>query len=154
MRSFRLIDWRKKEDRQHFLCLLDSYMKDPMGEHPSLDQAKKDKLIKDLQNLSQAYIFLCFDETKPIGTLTAFETYSTFLGAKSFNIHDFFIQEEVRKQGNGRFLMESFLSWARGEGAKKVTLEVRYDNEAAKALYSKMGFGETDPPMHFYTKKW
>jgi len=34
----------------------------------------------------------------------------------------------------------------------KITLEVREDNEAALALYRKMGFTECEPNMYFWTK--
>ena len=37
-------------------------------------------------------------------------------------------------------------------GAGRVTLEVRKDNEAARALYAALGYGAGDAPMEFWGK--
>jgi ribosomal protein S18 acetylase RimI-like enzyme len=41
---------------------------------------------------------------------------------------------------------------ARELGYCKVTLEVRDDNRNAKELYQSLGFKDTEPKMHFWTK--
>ena len=43
-------------------------------------------------------------------------------------------------RGIGTALMERMIDFARGSGAELVSLEVRSDNERAKALYRKFGF--------------
>lgn len=47
-----------------------------------------------------------------------------------------------RRQGVGRALMDAAAAWARDAGAHKVALEVWPHNQAARALYRRMGFAE------------
>lgn len=53
--------------------------------------------------------------------------------------------EAVRKQGHGRQLILSALKWARLRGAREAWLQVEAGNEAALALYKKLGFREVYP---------
>jgi RimJ/RimL family protein N-acetyltransferase len=47
-----------------------------------------------------------------------------------------------RRRGVGTALLEACLEWARGGDVHKVSLEVFAHNEAAIALYRKLGFAE------------
>jgi ribosomal protein S18 acetylase RimI-like enzyme len=49
-------------------------------------------------------------------------------------------------------LLEKVLALSGERGYCKITLEVREDNHTARALYSDLGFKDTIPPMHFWTK--
>lgn len=52
------------------------------------------------------------------------------------------VDEDFRRQGLGKYLMESILKKAREMGFKIVKLDVFDDNIAGKALYEKLGFIE------------
>lgn len=46
----------------------------------------------------------------------------------------------LRRQGHGGAIVEAALDWAASGGARSAWLQVMSDNEAAKALYRKLGF--------------
>ncbi|MBI3610918.1 MAG: ribosomal protein S18-alanine N-acetyltransferase [Nitrospirae bacterium] len=50
------------------------------------------------------------------------------------------VHPEWRRLGIGEELARWTLSWAREQGARSATLEVRVSNEAARRLYEKLGF--------------
>ena len=58
----------------------------------------------------------------------------------------------IRGAGLGRALLDKIIVIAGERGYCKVNLEVRDDNTVAKELYSSLGFQDTVPPMHFWTK--
>jgi ribosomal protein S18 acetylase RimI-like enzyme len=58
--------------------------------------------------------------------------------------------EAVRKQGHGRQLILSALKWARLRGAKEAWLQVEASNDAALALYKKLGFREV---YHYHYRR-
>jgi ribosomal-protein-alanine N-acetyltransferase len=56
------------------------------------------------------------------------------------HINSLAVAPERRRQGLGSELMRGVLAAARAEGAVRATLEVRRSNEAARALYERLGF--------------
>ena len=47
-----------------------------------------------------------------------------------------------RRQGHGEAVMQAALAWTRENGARHAALQVVADNDAAGALYAKLGFAE------------
>lgn len=58
---------------------------------------------------------------------------------------------EYRKRGLGFQMMDYCLDYARKRGAALATLEVRQSNEAAQALYAKMGFRTVAIRKQYYS---
>ena len=56
-----------------------------------------------------------------------------------------------RQQGLGSRLMRGVLDLARKEGAERATLEVRRSNDAARALYERLGFQVEAIRPDYYT---
>ncbi|GAM11550.1 putative ribosomal-protein-alanine acetyltransferase [Geobacter sp. OR-1] len=56
----------------------------------------------------------------------------------------------MRGSGVGRLLVEAVLEECRSRGAAYVGLEVRVSNQAARALYRKLGFVETGVRPKYY----
>ncbi len=50
-----------------------------------------------------------------------------------------YVPPELRQQGRAMALLETFLAYARAQGALGLTLEVRADNATAIRLYEKVG---------------
>jgi ribosomal protein S18 acetylase RimI-like enzyme len=50
-----------------------------------------------------------------------------------------FVPPEARRQGRAAALLQAFLAHAKAQGATGLALEVRADNAAAIALYTKLG---------------
>jgi [ribosomal protein S18]-alanine N-acetyltransferase len=57
-----------------------------------------------------------------------------------------------RRQGRGRLLLQHLLEQARSEGCRRMTLEVRGQNEAALALYRQAGFIQQTRRARAYEK--
>lgn len=54
------------------------------------------------------------------------------------NLHQVAVHPDARRGGLGRALVEHLLGDGRAAGAARVTLEVRRDNRAARALYERL----------------
>ncbi len=57
---------------------------------------------------------------------------------------------EHRRNGTATALLNALAEKCREEGLSFITLEVRYGNEAAKALYSSLGYAITGKRRRFY----
>ncbi|MBT0666418.1 ribosomal protein S18-alanine N-acetyltransferase [Geobacter pelophilus] len=60
------------------------------------------------------------------------------------------VRSDMRNYGVGRALVESVLSECRSRNAAYVGLEVRVSNDAARALYKKLGFVESGQRPKYY----
>lgn len=60
------------------------------------------------------------------------------------------VHPAVRRRGLGRRLMETAIAYARQEGLRTLTLEVRESNQAAQALYRKLGFEVVGRRYRYY----
>jgi len=132
--------------------LLNHYMEDPMGDHPPLNSEELLLLAEKLAERPHAFILLMLLDGKFVGMSTCFELLSTFKIKPYLYIHDFIVHGNFRGLRLGRKLMEKLVEISLERDYCKITLEVREDNEAALALYRKMGFTECEPNMYFWTK--
>ena len=60
------------------------------------------------------------------------------------------VDEQSRGQGLGRALVTALLDEVRAAGARRVSLEVRSSNAAARALYASQGFTLTRARPRYY----
>ena len=67
-------------------------------------------------------------------------------------IYNIAIAPEYRKQGIGEALLMHLIDAGKERGCSLVTLEVRAGNEAAMALYKKLGFREVVRRKRYYAK--
>jgi ribosomal-protein-alanine N-acetyltransferase len=78
--------------------------------------------------------------------------YSCFwVAAGEIHLMNIAVDPEARKRGLGRCLMGKLLQTGVEEGVRKIWLEVRPSNEAARALYSRIGFLEVGRRRRYYT---
>jgi ribosomal-protein-alanine N-acetyltransferase len=59
--------------------------------------------------------------------------------ADEAHVTNLLVEPDSRRQGIGLELMKSLIEAAVGAGARHLTLEVRSRNEAARALYARLG---------------
>lgn len=64
-------------------------------------------------------------------------------------LYDLVVAPELRGLGLGRRLVLSLAAWGREQGARRAYLQVREDNEVARALYGSLGF----TPAYRYTHR-
>ena len=67
-------------------------------------------------------------------------------------VYNIAIAPEFRREGIGEALLRHMIAKAEDDGCVLVTLEVRGGNEAAMALYKKLGFREVGRRKGYYAK--
>lgn len=132
--------------------LLNCYIADPMGGGTPLDNEKSQQLITGLQAHPSCFVLFVSLNNEIAGLATCFINFSTFKAKPYINIHDIIVKKEMRGCGLGKVLLNKIIAIAIEQNYCKVTLEVREDNTNAKALYQSLGFKDTEPLMHFWTK--
>jgi ribosomal protein S18 acetylase RimI-like enzyme len=150
-------DLANPNHQRDFLAMMDAYALDPMEGGELLPDDVRKRLIPELRKHPAYYVFLAYDDDRPIGFTLTFVGFSTFAARPLLNIHDIGVLGEYRGKGVGLALMKAVEAKARTLGCCKITLEVREDNERARGLYRKFGFGESvvgpeQVPMEFWAK--
>lgn len=64
-------------------------------------------------------------------------------------LYDIVVAPDLRGLGLGRRVVMGLMAWGRGQGAGKAYLQVREENEVARALYASLGF----VPAYRYTHR-
>lgn len=147
----RQADLQSDADLAAVVRMIDDYAADEFGNGNRLAPAVAAALPAGLRDTPGAVALLVEDAGQPVGVAVSFLGFATFTGTKKLNIHDFSVNASHRRRGLGRRLMDAVVEFARAQGCGKVTLEVRHDNHAAKALYAAAGFAAGDTPWEFWT---
>jgi GNAT superfamily N-acetyltransferase len=145
------------EDARHYRRLLDAYARDPMGRGAPLPAAVLQRVTGDLARQPGARSFLGGVGGVTAGFATCFLGYSTFNARPLLNIHDIAVLPAQRGRGIARALLRAIADEARSLGCCKLTLEVREDNPAARALYRAAGFaaatGQAGPVQYLFLER-
>ena len=106
---------------------------------PPDDYVKK-RLREDAFSENPRYeAYLGFMNGNPVGYITIYYTYSTFLAKPTLYLEDIFILEECRKQGLGKALFEFCRNIARTKGCGRIDWTVLTWNEPSIRFYEKQG---------------
>ena len=71
-------------------------------------------------------------------------------GARALRIYSLAVDARFARRGVGRALLQACEAYARRRHREALTLEVRYDNAAAIALYESCGFRHFGEHAHYY----
>jgi ribosomal protein S18 acetylase RimI-like enzyme len=134
-------DLSRTDHQRDVLALTDAYACDPMGNNGPLPPDVRARLIDGLRSHPTTLVFLAYDEGEAVGIATCFVGFSTFYARPLINIHDLAVVRERRGRGVGRMLLAAVEQKARTIDCCKVTLEVLADNERARRIYERAGFG-------------
>jgi GNAT superfamily N-acetyltransferase len=80
------------------------------------------------------------ESAQPAGVCQVRFRWSVWKSAEDCWLEDLFVQEDARRSGLGRALVEAALGRARERGCKRIELDVNEDNTPALALYEACGF--------------
>jgi [ribosomal protein S18]-alanine N-acetyltransferase len=72
-------------------------------------------------------------------------------GARAVRIYSLAVGARFARRGVGRALLQACEAYARRHGRSALTLEVRYDNASAIALYESLGFRQFGEHAHYYS---
>ena len=117
-----------------------------------MTEEKQKQLIAGIKKNKKGFVLFASLNDQIVGLVTCFVNFSTFKAKPYLNIHDVIVFKEFRGIGIGRELMEKCIKIAKKRDYCKITLEVRDDNFSALKLYKSLGFDDTVPVMHFWTK--
>ena len=122
--------------------VLNSYASDPFGGGEPLSLEVRERLISSLRNHPTVLVLLAFDERRAVGVAVCFFGFSTFQALPLLNIHDLAVVPGYRGKGIGRALLDAVEAYAQDRGCCKLTLEVQDDNQRARRVYDRFGFGD------------
>ena len=151
--TFAFCDYANEYHIKRFVELINHYMADPMGDAKPLTTLQQLHLLDGMQKHPSSFVLFAMYNQEIIGLTTCFINFSTFKVKPYLNIHDVIIEAKYRGTGVGKRLLQQCIAIAIERKYCKITLEVRQDNGAAKYLYSGLGFKESEPVMHFWTKE-
>ena len=154
MPNIRIVtaDLNNADHCQAIVTLLAEYAAEPAGGNTPIPRAARETLISGLRDHPTAFGLLALLEGEPVGVAICFVGYSTFAARKLVNIHDLAVSSQHRGQGVGRRLLAAIEQQARDLDCAKVTLEVYCDNDGARRLYRREGFGPPGKQTDFWVK--
>jgi GNAT superfamily N-acetyltransferase len=85
---------------------------------------------------SEAFVAVAEKEAQVIGYLLGFDHFTFFANGRVSWVEEIMGAEEMRRQGTGRRLMESFEAWAKERQSKLVALATR----RAAPFYRRLGY--------------
>jgi ribosomal protein S18 acetylase RimI-like enzyme len=151
--TFTFCDFSNEEHYSELAALTNQYIADPMGGGTPLNPLQQLRLVEGLANHPSCFVLFVLLDNQIVGLATCFINFSTFKAKPYINIHDLIIDNNYRGKGLGKSLLLQIESIARERKYCKITLEVREDNFSAKMVYTELGFEDTEPKMHFWTKE-
>ena len=101
------------------------------------EQLSNDQWMKRLER-NDAVTFVAVDEDGSDGGLIVGAPYDDQAG-----LYAMWVASSARRRGVGAMLVGSVIEWSRSRGFNNLLLDVSDTNEAAIALYSRMGFQPT-----------
>lgn len=107
---------------------------------PSDFQAAYDYLQARLSNLESAVFLALSSEGKGLGFTQLYPSFGSVSLSRVWVLHDLFVDEEARRMGVGRALMEHAHQFAADTGARAVRLSTEDNNSKAQALYESLGY--------------
>ncbi len=82
--------------------------------------------------------------------LAGYALVSLRKGARALRIYSLAVDTRFARRGVGRALLQACEAYARRRRREALTLEVRYDNASAIALYESCGFRQFGEHAHYY----
>jgi ribosomal protein S18 acetylase RimI-like enzyme len=101
------------------------------------DKADDSLLIEIVSRIRQPHMFASLDLD---GTNVAWGLGVVERGY--VGLYDIVVSPDLRGLGLGRQVVTTLIAWGRGEGAETAYLQVREENEVARALYASLGFSD------------
>lgn len=85
------------------------------------------------------------------GVVAGYALVSLRKGARAARIYSIAVAARFARRGVGHALLHACEKYARARGKRALTLEVRYDNRPAIALYEKWGFKQFGEHKDYYS---
>ncbi len=96
---------------------------------------------------NESKIFLAMQGDTPIGFTQLYPSFSSLSMKRVWILNDLYVEEDYRKHGVGKMLLDAAKEFAIQTKSKGLTLSTGIENETAQSLYEKYGFIRNE---HFY----
>jgi ribosomal protein S18 acetylase RimI-like enzyme len=113
---------------------------------PTSEEIRKtvDVLLRDE---ATKFLLGAVGDGRPAGVCQLRYRLSVWTSAPDCWFEDLYVEPEARRSGLGAALVKAAIESARARGCRRIELDVNESNEAALALYRRLGFGtEPKPP--------
>src|SRR5205085_228208 len=107
----------------------------------------RDTLVWELRNSDVTRVYILRDDEERVAAFCV-----CWVIFDELHVNTLAVAAASRRQGLGSILMRAAMADAAAAGATKATLEVRASNEAALALYRRLGFDVAARRPRYYTK--
>ncbi len=129
------------EDIDDLLELMsDFYAESDYDLNRELSRRALDDLI---EHSSLGKVWLMRHDGQIAGYIVLTVCFSMEFGGRSGFVDDLFVRSKFRRQGVGRLAMEALLAECHQRDVRAIHVEVDRNNQQAKTLYGKFGFGES-----------
>ena len=113
-------------------------------EHQLFSDAWSEKSVQETMDQPASICLMAEKAGRPAGYLLA------YTAADEVEIARIGVSKELQRQGTGRTLLAELEKLCASKGIRKILLDVRAGNEAARALYAAAGFREDGIRQRFY----
>lgn len=98
--------------------------------------------LKQRLILNEAVVFVAFEEESQqlLGFTLLYPKFSSVSAIKNWHIGDLYVEENKRKQGVGKMLLNAALKFATDHLANFISLNTAKDNFTAQKVYEDFGF--------------
>ncbi len=125
------------KDRQNYLDMADEFYHTGATAHPVPYEFLTETFDRLLNDGVYGDIFICKEDSTPIGYILTAKTWSQEGGGIVVWIEEFFVRTEFRGRGFGTQLFNYVFE---NSPAARYRLEVEPENEKAVRLYKRLGF--------------
>jgi ribosomal protein S18 acetylase RimI-like enzyme len=105
-----------------------------------IDSGVEDRLRAMLERPQYAIFVAEQEGERVVGLLTASQRWTLWHAGPCAIIEELVVDEDARRQGIGRALIEAAIEWARAQGCSEVEVSTDLDNTHAQAFYRQLGF--------------
>lgn len=136
-----LIRWATRWDRAGVTALLAQVA--ALHDTPTDPDDLETAFEHALRNPDEARFCVAERDRQVVGIAGLHRAYSTWRGRPYGTIEDVFVVEGERRNGVATAMFDFLIEQAGRRGYCMVTLEVKADNEAARAFYERYGFADS-----------
>jgi ribosomal protein S18 acetylase RimI-like enzyme len=132
----------RKISKEEYSLIADMFNKYRIFYKQPSDIELAKQYLKERLEHNEAVIFIAFDnETNSLlGFTLLYARFSSVSAIKNWHIGDLFVENNQRKQGIGKKLLNVALKFATEQKAKFLSLNTALDNYTAQKIYEDFGF--------------
>ena len=108
--------------------------------HGHVDSGVEDRFRTMLELPEYAILVANDEDDRVIGLLSASQRWTLWHAGPCALIEELVVDEDVRRHGVGRALMQAALEWARAQGCSELEISTDQENADAQAFYRRLGF--------------